>query len=75
LVRRREIFAPDLRDARTRGESIEGFHADAARIDLLLIAEAVGPAAAKAWRTDEREAIDKLIGLARIPLADDQINR
>jgi replicative DNA helicase len=52
-------------------EIIERYYADDA-IDPLTVAEAVGPAAASAWKIDEHAAIDKLIALAqRDP--DDQV--
>jgi replicative DNA helicase len=45
-------------------EIIERFYADDA-IDPLTVAEAVGPAAANAWKIDEHVAIDKLTALAQ----------
>lgn len=50
-------------------EVVERYYADDP-IDPLAVAEAIGPAAANAWRIEEREAIDKLTGLAQVDPAD-----
>jgi replicative DNA helicase len=46
-------------------EIVERFYADEP-IDPLLVAEAVGPSAASAWKLDEREAVDRLVGLSHL---------
>lgn len=50
-------------------EIVERYYADDP-IDPLAVAEAIGPAAAGAWRIEEREAIDKLTALAKVDPAD-----
>lgn len=50
-------------------EIVERYYADDP-IDPLAVAEAVGPMAARDWRVEEREAVDKITALAKIPEAD-----